>query len=60
MKKQEMIDMLTEMDNKGQEVHVVKEEVVEEEHEVILEPVEGGYDLSLTEQEEVVEEVVDG
>ena len=55
MKKQEMIDMLTEMDNKEQEVHVVKEE----EHEVILEPVDGGFDLSLTKQDEVVEEVVE-
>lgn len=59
MKKQEMIDMLTEMDNKEQEVHIVKEEVVEEEHEVILEPVDGGFDLSHTEQEEVVENVVE-
>ena len=54
MKKQEMIDMLTEMDNKGQEVHVVKEEVVGE-HDVIIEPVDGGFDLSLTQPKEVVE-----
>ena len=43
--------------DKVNEVHVVKEEVNEVES-VILEQEEGGYDLSLTEQKEEVEEIV--
>ena len=60
MKKQEMIDMLNDMDNKVQEVHVIKEQnSVEEEQEVILEQVDGGFDLSLTSQKNDVEELVE-
>ena len=57
MKKQEMIDMLTNMD-KQEEVYVVKEDINEDES-VVLEQKEDGFDLSLTNQEEGVEDLWD-